>query len=288
MPLPTIAISEIGVFLTTSGPNSSSRPCVTAIEPPISAMSSPMMKTLSSSRSALPSASRTASRYVSSGIDVLERVFGRRIGSGLGELDRRLHLGGDLRVDGRMLVVRELEARSEQLDRVLRLALLLQSVLVAVDLRVADEVPRQPVRAQVEQHGPLPRDRVLAGGEGREIDGLDVLAVGLDELHPERRCPLAELVHGKRELLARRCRLGPAVVLEAEDRGHLPQLPEVQRLVEAPGVRRAVAEERDGHALLATHLEGESGSADGGQPASDDGVRTEVPDLDVVQVHRAA
>ena len=62
MPLPTIAISEIGVLRTRPGPNSSSSPCVTAIEPPISAMSSPMMKTLSSSRSALPSVSRTASR----------------------------------------------------------------------------------------------------------------------------------------------------------------------------------------------------------------------------------
>ena len=62
MPAPTIAISEIGVLRTRSGPNSSSSPCVTAIEPPISAMSSPMMKTSSSVRIALPSASRTASR----------------------------------------------------------------------------------------------------------------------------------------------------------------------------------------------------------------------------------
>src|SRR3954463_10590235 len=101
MPAPTIAISEIGVLRTRSGPNSSSSPCVTAIEPPISAMSSPMMKTSSSLRIALPSASRTASRYVISGIDVLERVFGRRIGAVLRELDRRLddlrHLGVELR-----------------------------------------------------------------------------------------------------------------------------------------------------------------------------------------------
>ena len=62
MPLPRIAISEIGVLRTRPGPNSSSRPCVTAIEPPISAMSSPMMNTRSSSRSARASASRTASR----------------------------------------------------------------------------------------------------------------------------------------------------------------------------------------------------------------------------------
>ena len=62
MPAPTIAISEIGVFRTRSGPNSASIPWVTAIEPPISAMSSPMMKTSSSSRIARDSASRTASR----------------------------------------------------------------------------------------------------------------------------------------------------------------------------------------------------------------------------------
>ena len=62
MPAPTIAISEIGVLRTRSGPNSSSIPCVTPIEPPISAMSSPMMKTSSSLRIAWESASRTASR----------------------------------------------------------------------------------------------------------------------------------------------------------------------------------------------------------------------------------
>src|SRR6186713_1147639 len=128
MPLPTIAISEIGVLRTRPGPNSSSRPCVTAIDPPISAMSSPMMKTRSSSRSALPSASRTASRYVSSGIDVLERVLGRRVRSGFRELDGGLDLGGHLGVDPGEVVVGELETRPEKRDRVLRLALLLQGI----------------------------------------------------------------------------------------------------------------------------------------------------------------
>ena len=62
IPAPTIAISEIGVLRTRSGPNSASIPWVTPIEPPISAMSSPMMKTSSSSRIAAERASRTASR----------------------------------------------------------------------------------------------------------------------------------------------------------------------------------------------------------------------------------
>jgi hypothetical protein len=62
MPAPTIASSEIGVLRTRSGPNSSTRPCVTPIEPPISAMSSPITNTSSSVRIAVASASRTASR----------------------------------------------------------------------------------------------------------------------------------------------------------------------------------------------------------------------------------
>ena len=62
MPVPTSPISAIGELRTRSGPNSSSMPWVTPIEPPISAMSSPMMKTSSSFRIAWESASRIASR----------------------------------------------------------------------------------------------------------------------------------------------------------------------------------------------------------------------------------
>ena len=95
-------------------------------------------------------------------------------------------------------------------------------------------------------------------------------------------------VHGKRELLARRRRLRPAVVLEHEDRRHRPELREVHRLVERARVRRAVAEERHGDALLAAHLERERRSDDAREPTAHDGVRAEVADLEVVQVHRAA
>jgi hypothetical protein len=62
MPAPTIAISEIGVLRIRSGPNSATMPVVTPMEPPISAMSSPMTKIRSSSRIAWESASLTASR----------------------------------------------------------------------------------------------------------------------------------------------------------------------------------------------------------------------------------
>src|SRR5215470_16630196 len=118
--VPASAISEIGVLRTRSLPNSSSIPAVTPIEPPISAMSSPMMKTSSSWRIAVDSASRTASRYVSSGIDVLERVFRRRVGAVLGELDRRLDDFGHLGVHLGELVLGGAQPLAQDLDRVAR------------------------------------------------------------------------------------------------------------------------------------------------------------------------
>src|SRR6478736_2619598 len=145
---PASAISEIGVLRTRSGPNSSSSPCVTPIEPPISAMSSPMMKTSSSARIACTSVSRTASRYVSSGIDVLQGIFRSGIRAVLRELDRRLnhlrHLGIELGV----VLVGHLELRAQQLDRVARLPQRARLVAVAVDLRVADVVAAEADRIE--------------------------------------------------------------------------------------------------------------------------------------------
>src|SRR6516162_321185 len=119
MPAPTIAISEIGVLRTRSGPNSSTSPWVTPIEPPISAMSSPMTNTSSSARIAVARASRTASLYETSGIsgvDVLERVFRLGICAGLRELDGGLDDPGDLGLQRVPLVVGDVELLAEQHD----------------------------------------------------------------------------------------------------------------------------------------------------------------------------
>src|SRR6266545_7753184 len=145
IPAPTIAISEIGVLRTRSGPNSSSIPIVTPIEPPISAMSSPRMKTSSSRRIASDRASRTASRYESSGIDVAEGVVGIRIGPVPRELDRALDDLERLRFHVLELVVGEVELRARAVERVVLLARLLDLLLRAVDLRIADVVAAKAV-----------------------------------------------------------------------------------------------------------------------------------------------
>ncbi len=66
MPAPTKADSESGVSRIRSGPNSSSRPRLTAKQPPYIPTSSPIRNTRSSLRIASRIDSRTASRYVSS------------------------------------------------------------------------------------------------------------------------------------------------------------------------------------------------------------------------------
>jgi hypothetical protein len=59
---PTIACSEIGVSLTRSGPNSSSRPGVVLNTPPAAATSSPIRYTRSSRRISCAMPAATASR----------------------------------------------------------------------------------------------------------------------------------------------------------------------------------------------------------------------------------
>src|SRR5579884_58261 len=286
IPVPTIAISEIGVLRTRSGPNSSSSPCVTPIEPPISAMSSPMMKTLSSARIAAPSASRTASRYVTSGIDVLERVLRLRVGRALREPKRLVHDALRIRVERLELVVGQAEPLAEPRDRVV-VGRLLAVVLRAVHLRVADVVAVHPVRLDVEENGPVAGARVLERLARRLVHRLDVLAVDLDRAHVVGERALRHVVPHRRVLPAGG-RLRPVVVLADEHRLRLPELREVERLVERADVGRAVAEERDGDARLVAQLEREARADDGGQAAADDRVRAVVAALQVVQVHRPA
>src|SRR5437762_1197691 len=158
---PASAISEIGVLRTRSGPNSASMPCVTPIEPPISAMSSPMTKTSGSRRIACESASRTASRNESSGIDVEERVFRIGVGAVLRELHRALDELLDLPLERAPLLVRDAEPLPQVLDRVVARDGLRELVLRAVDLRVADVVADQAVGVAEQEDGTLAGARAL-------------------------------------------------------------------------------------------------------------------------------
>ncbi len=212
--------------------------------------------------------------------------------SGLGsvprlrELDARLDQLGDLAVQLLELLVRELQLGAQLVDRVLRLAETLQVLLRAVDLRVADVVAGEAVRLGDEEHRTAAGPRMLDRLRGGLVDLADVLPVDLHRLHPVRLGALGHVLD--RHVLLGRRRLGPVVVLADEHGRDIPELRKVERLVEGADVRRPVAEERDRDARLVTELERECGADDRGQPTADDGVRSEIPALDVVEVHRSA
>src|SRR2546425_1136277 len=77
--------------------------------------------------------------------------------------------------------------------------------------------------------------------QGGEMYGLDVLAVHVQRVHPERLRAVRQVPD--RLVLRLGCRFRPAVVLADEDGGDPPELGEVERLVEGADVRRSVAEE---------------------------------------------
>src|SRR5438552_6199091 len=98
MLIPTIADSEIGVSTTRMSPNSSWSPCVAPNAPPYAPTSSPSTNTFGSRRISSASASRIASRYVSSRIQIRDGVPG----IGLRRVQRELHGLVDRRRDPRL------------------------------------------------------------------------------------------------------------------------------------------------------------------------------------------
>src|SRR5579875_3306445 len=110
-PAPTIRDSAIGVSITRSGPNSSSKPSVTLNAPANSAFQ--LGRFFSSRLHAAP---------YRGGVKVFQRLLGTRIGALLGELDSTLDDGLDLLVDlfthGREIMSLSLQVKLVSLYRV--------------------------------------------------------------------------------------------------------------------------------------------------------------------------
>src|SRR4029079_4220449 len=95
----------------------------------------------------------------------------------LGELDRRLDELVRLAVGVLELLVREAELLAELHDRVLRLPQLLDLALRPIHLRIADVVPREPVRLEEQEDRPASLARVIQSSERGAVDLLHILAV---------------------------------------------------------------------------------------------------------------
>src|SRR5215467_7324130 len=248
--MPVKPASEIGVSLTRSGPNSSTRPLSTLNGVPASATSSPRMNTASSRLSSSASASRTAwprviSRVASS-VDMHRHLFG----IGVGCLEPELHALPNL---GRRGLFERLElvgahalleqAGGEQRDRVALPQprfLLGPGAVGAID--VADMVAAVAVGVAEQEAGPgastRPRNRF--GGSG--VDCHHILPVHLVGRDVEGGGARQRVAGGR--LAAVRVLVVEVVLADVDDR-QLPERGHVHDLVEEALPERPLAEEAD-------------------------------------------
>src|SRR5579864_3386474 len=243
-PTPVNPASEIGVSITRSLPNSSTRPDKTLNGVPASATSSPRMHTRESRRISSASASRTACAKVNSrlpfsaktsGIHVLLRLFRTGIRGGDCKIDRGLHLfadfGFDLRKSRRLRKIFLAQPLPKQLDGVaLRLPLLLfllRAVILAID--VSHVVPGVAIRVAYQERGTLAAARALHQFAGGRIYGTHILPVNAFRGHSERSAAVQNVPRGGLRIMGV---LVVEIVLANVDYRQLPQRREIHDLIE--------------------------------------------------------
>src|SRR6266571_2093234 len=247
-PRPMNAVSEMGVSITRSGPNLSSRPVVEPKIPPYLATSSPstttpasrsiswempstMARAVDSRRTVAPAGaaadSVTLICVLPSREHVLERRLRRWHRAGLSEVDGLLHPGhrllldaaGQVRVEdpgpGQPRLVRRDGISARHIGQV-----------GAVSLGVALEVTPQPHGVHLDQGRPLagpgPRHCVT----GRRVHGLDVVVLDPPTGHAIGGGPVRVRADSRGRLPGHGD--GPLIVLDHEDHRQLPQRGQVQ------------------------------------------------------------
>src|SRR5207302_3733090 len=196
-PIPVKPASEIGVSITRSRPNSSTRPDNTLNGVPASATSSPKMHTRVSRRISSASASRTACANVSSlvatsGINVLVHLVYCRIRRGNRKLYRRLHFRPHFFLDLLKLSFSRKILLNQPLRKVLDrvpfglpfLLFLFRTVIFAVD--VPHVVSRVAIRFANQKRRPLALPRPLHQSLRRRIYRPDILSIHTFRVHSKR------------------------------------------------------------------------------------------------------
>src|SRR5271157_3465318 len=292
-PIPVKPASEMGVSITRSEPNSSTKPERTLKGVPASATSSPKMQTLGSRRISSASASRTACANVSSrsGIDVLLHLVDAGIRCSDGEFDGGFHLrarfGSDLIERGSVGISLSQQPVRVQLDGIAfglpRLLFLLGTIIFAAD--VADVMAAVAVCVGLEKSG------AVAGASPRHQSCRDFV----------HRAHILPINHGVFETESggaaengSGCRLREMRVFVVEivfadvDDGQLPELREVHHFVKRALAERAFAEKTDGDASVAEAPGGERRAGSDADAASYDCIRAEVAGGGIGNVHGAA
>ena len=159
------------------------------------------------------------------------------------------------------------------------------SSVLAVVRDLTGVVPVVAVGQRLDERRALAPGRPLARLEGRPVDGADVLPVDLNRRQTEARRPLRDRAVQRGRSFDERLD-GVLVVLAERDQWKLLDGREVDGLPGPPRVRAALPEEADANLAGLAELRRERRAHRNPQRRTDDPVRPEVAEREVVQVHR--
>src|SRR5574341_330138 len=254
-PNPVMPASEIGVSITRSVPNSSTRPVNTLKGVPASATSSPRTKTRGSRRISSANASRIASAKVSarpgaSGIDMLMHLAHVRVRSVHRELRRRFDRGLHVRLNpvqhgllGEPLTQQPVGQRVEGIPCRRPMSFFLFGPVIRA-VNVADVVTAIAIGVGYQEGRAFALARPFDGVPCRGVDGPHSLPVHFLGKNAEGGRPRRERPGCGFRVMGV---LVVLVVLADVDHWQFPELRQVHHLVEHALAQRAFAEKTDGH-----------------------------------------
>ena len=152
---------------------------------------------------------------------------------------------------------------------------------------IGARMARMAIGKALDERGAAPFARLLKRRERSPIDDIGVVAIDDDALKTVGRRAIARGMFHRRHVADRRV-FHVEIVLADEDDRQLPDGGEIERLVERANIGRAVAEEADGHVLLAEILRAPGRATGDRQMRADNRIGAEHVMLDRGQVHRAA
>src|ERR1700687_2394544 len=295
-PIPVKPASEIGVSITRSAPNSSTRPDNTLNGVPASATSSPKIHTRESRRISSASASRTACANVSSlvatsGINVLVHLVYSRIRRGNRKFHRRLHFRLHFLLDLLQLsFIRKhflAQPLRKVLDRVpLRLPFklfLFRTVIFAVD--VADVMPRVAIRVAHQKRRPFALPRPLHQPVHRRVHGSHVLPIHTFRLHSKSSSPRRNVSRcGLRIMRVFRIK----IVLANVDHRQFPERRQVHHFIENSLPQRSFPKKAHRHLSRSQSLRRKCRSGRNSRASPDDRVRPQISRRGVRNMHGPA
>src|SRR5712692_1739466 len=265
---PTKPFSEIGVSITRSGPNSSSRPSVVLNDPPAAAISSPSKITRLSARSSSASAARIACRWVISSavlpcvassrslcVDIAVNLLSLGPRSGGGSLccriDQVLHfLAHGILFSNTHDVLGD-QSFAQAFDGVSALPRF-KLTRLAVFSRVGSRMAAVAVGFAFEKCRPFSGSRPFNCGTCRVVDSIDIVAIDGHAWYSVGGRSYCQVIKGRR--CANWAVLAVEIIFTDKYYRSFPHDCHVQRFVKCSDIGRTITEEGECNARSATQF----------------------------------